>query len=150
MPNFAVHFGYVYRRIDNLNVTDQRQSSDVGLQRADDDPRSRASMACWATATTVPSIPGFNLSAAALAAPVVNTRTNLPGLSEFHTIEYSATRRQTGRWSLAASGSIRMNRDNDTAYFGNHDPHRAGHQQPERARSTPPTVVSTSRPGPSS
>ena len=24
-------------------------------------------------------------------APVVNTRTNLPGLSEFHTIEYSAT-----------------------------------------------------------
>ena len=38
-----------------------------------------------------PNIPGFNLSAAALAAPVVNTRTNLPGLSEFHTIEYAAT-----------------------------------------------------------
>jgi hypothetical protein len=66
-----------------------------------------------------PSLPGFNLSAAALALPVVNTRVNLPGLSEFHTIEYAATRRQTGRWSLAASGSIRLNRDNDTAYFGN-------------------------------
>ncbi len=35
-----------------------------------------------------PGIPGFNLSAAALAAPVVNTRTNYPGLSEFHTIKY--------------------------------------------------------------
>ena len=66
-----------------------------------------------------PGIPGFNLSAAALAAPVVNTRTNYPGLSEFHTIEYSATRRQTGRWSLSASGGIRLNRDNDTTYFGN-------------------------------
>ena len=39
-----------------------------------------------------PNIPGFNLSAAALAAPVVNTRTNLPGLSEFHTIEYARPR----------------------------------------------------------
>ena len=66
-----------------------------------------------------PGIPGFNLSAAALAAPVLNTRTNLPGKSEFHTLEYSATKRQSGSWSLSASGSIRLNRDNDTGYFGN-------------------------------
>ena len=49
----------------------------------------------------------------------MNTRTNLPGLSEFHTIEYSATERRSGSWSLSASGSIRLNRDNDTGYFGN-------------------------------
>ena len=42
MPNFAVHVGYVYRRIGNLNVNDQRQSSVLGVQRADDDSRSRS------------------------------------------------------------------------------------------------------------
>ena len=66
-----------------------------------------------------PVFQGFNLNAAALAAPVLNTRTNLPGKSEFHTLEYSATRRQSGSWSLSASGGIRLNRDNDTGYFGN-------------------------------
>src|SRR4030095_11766377 len=65
-----------------------------------------------------PGIPGVNLSAAALAAPGVHPPTNRAGLSEFHTIESSANRRQSGRWSLAASGSIRLNRDNDTGYFG--------------------------------
>ncbi len=34
-------------------------------------------------------------------------------------MEYSATKRSSGSWSLSASGSIRLNRDNDSAYFGN-------------------------------
>ena len=117
MPNFAVHVGYVYRRIDNLNVNvnANRPFSAYNVPTTIRDPGPDGVLG---NGDDGPGIPGFNLSAAALAAPVVNTRTNLPGLSEFHTIEYSANRRQTGRWSLAASGSIRLNRDNDTGYFG--------------------------------
>ncbi len=113
-----MHFGYVYRRIDNLNVTinANRPMSAYNVPTTIRDPGIDGVLG---NGDDGPNIPGFNLSAAALAAPVVNTRTNLPGLSEFHTIEYAATRRQTGRWSLSASGSIRLNRDNDTGYFGN-------------------------------
>jgi hypothetical protein len=118
VPNFALHFGYVYRRIGNLNVTvnANRPFSAYNVPTTIRDPGIDGVLG---NGDDGPGIPGFNLSAAALAAPVVNTRTNLEGLSEFHTIEYSAMRRQTGRWSLAASGSIRLNRDNDTGYFGN-------------------------------
>jgi hypothetical protein len=117
MPNFAIHFGYVYRRIDNLNVNinANRPFSAYNVPTTIRDPGPDGVIG---NGDDGPNIPGFNLSAAALAAPVVNTRTNLAGKSEFHTIEYAATRRQTGRWSLAASGSIRLNRDNDTGYFG--------------------------------
>jgi outer membrane receptor protein involved in Fe transport len=118
MPNFAVHLGYVYRRIGNLNVTvnANRPISAYNVPITIRDPGIDGVLG---NADDGANIPGFNLSAAALAAPVVNLRTNLPGLSEFHTIEYSATKRSSGAWSLSASGSIRMNRDNDTAYFGN-------------------------------
>jgi len=118
MPNFAVHLGYVYRRIGNLNVlvNVNRPISAYNVPITIRDPGVDGTLG---NADDGPGIPGFNLSAAALAAPVLNTRTNLPGLSEFHTLEYSATRRQSGSWSLSASGSIRLNRDNDNAYFGN-------------------------------
>jgi hypothetical protein len=118
MPNFALHFGYVYRRIDNLNVTinANRPPSAYNVPTTIRDPGIDGVLG---NGDDGPNIPGFNLSAATLALPVVNTRMNLPGLSEFHTIEYAVTRRQSGRWSLAASGGIRLNRDNDTTYFGN-------------------------------
>ena len=73
-----------------------------------------------------PDIPGFNLNAAALALPVVNTRHNLPGMNDFHTLEFSATKRSSGPWSLSASVRIRWNRDNDNGYFGNNLRARAG------------------------
>jgi hypothetical protein len=118
MPNFALHFGYVYRRIGNLNVllNINRPVSAYNVPITIRDPGIDGVIG---NADDGPGIPGFNLSAAALAAPVVNMRTTLPGLSEFHTLEYSATKRQAGSWSLSASGSIRLNRDNDTGYFGN-------------------------------
>ena len=67
---------------------------------------------------------------------MLNARTNLPGKSEFHTLEYSATKRQSGRWSLAASGSIRLNRDNDNGYFGNN-------LRSQQAPSTPNDLINT-------
>lgn len=118
MPQFAVHLGYVYRRIGNLNglVNANRPLSAYTVPTTILDPGIDGRLG---TADDGPAIAGFNLSADARALPVLNTRTNLPGISEFHTLEYSVTRRQSGSWSLAASGSIRLNRDNDTGYFGN-------------------------------
>lgn len=118
MPQFAVHLGYVYRSIGNLNVlvNTNRPLSAYTVPMTILDPGVDGRLG---TADDGPGIPGFNLDPVARALPVVNTRTNLPGTSEFHTLEYSATRRQSGGWSLAASGSIRLNRDNDTGYFGN-------------------------------
>ncbi|MGH9385617.1 MAG: TonB-dependent receptor domain-containing protein [Vicinamibacterales bacterium] len=117
-PGFALHFGYVYRRIGNLNVlvNANRPVSAYNVPTTIRDPGIDGVLG---NSDDGPNIPGFNLSAAALAAPVLNTRTNLPGKSEFHTLEYSATKRQSGSWSLSASGSIRLNRDNDNGYFGN-------------------------------
>jgi len=135
MPNFAVHLGYVYRRIGNLNVliNTNRPISAYNVPTTIRDPGVDGVLG---NADDGPSIPGFNLSAAALAAPVVNTRTNLSGLSEFHTFEYSATKRSSGTWSLSASGSIRMNRDNDTGYFGNN-------LRAVQAPSTPNDLINT-------
>ena len=135
IPNVALHFGYVYRRIGNLNVliNTNRPMSAYDVPTTIRDPGVDGVIG---NADDGPNIPGFNLSAAALAAPVVNTRTNLPGLSEFHTVEYSVTKRSSGSWSLSASGSIRMNRDHDTAYFGNN-------LRAVQAPSTPNDLINT-------
>ena len=118
MPGFAVQGGYVYRSIDdfrvrvnqnrpmdayNIPITIRDPGPDGVLNNADDGA----------------GIPGFNLSADALARGVSNITTNLPGSAEFHTFELSATKRQTGRWSLQGSVSKRWNEDQSTAYFGN-------------------------------
>lgn len=117
VPNFGLHAGYVYRRIGNLNVlfnanrpfeafnqpiTIRDPGLDGRLGTADDG-----------------SIPGFNLDPARLRLSTLNRRQNLPGVSEFHTVELVATKRATGRWSLQGSFSYRWNRDNDDGYFGN-------------------------------
>jgi hypothetical protein len=65
------------------------------------------------------SIPGYNLSAAALAAPVLNELQNTTGHDDFYTLEFSASKRQSGRWSLSGSFAYRWNDDNATGYFGN-------------------------------
>ena len=94
-----------------------------------------------------PGIPGFNLSAAALAAPVSTSRTNLAGIER---VPYaSSTGKLGGRpvdWSLAASGSIRLNRDNDTGYFGQTIRTVQAVSNPNELINTT-TGVSTSRPG---
>ena len=123
MPNFAVHLGYVYRRIGNLNVlvNTNRPMSAYNVPTTIRDPGVDGVLG---NADDGPNIPGFNLSAAALAAPVVNTRTNLPGLSEFHTMEYSATKRSSGIVVAVGVG------------FDSHEPrqrHRLLRQQPARS-----------------
>ena len=49
---------------------------------------------------------------------MVNQLTNLEGEGEYQTVEFGVNKRQTGRWSLAASVSKRWNKDHATTYFG--------------------------------
>ena len=128
VPGLALAGGYVYRSIDNFRVlaNENRPISAYNVPTTIRDPGKDGVLG---NADDGPGFPGFNLSAAALALPVRNVTTNLPGSGEYHTIEFSATKRQAGKWSLQGSFSKRWNKDQDTGYFG----------QNLRALSTPST-----------
>ncbi len=117
-PGFAVSGGYVHRTINNFRVlvNENRPVSAYNVPISIRDPGPDGVLG---NADDGAAIPGFNLSAAALAAPVRNITTNLPGKGEYQTIEFSATKRQSGKWSLQGSFSKRWNKDHDTGYFGN-------------------------------
>ena len=100
MPNFGIHAGVVWRRIDQLYAAGQREPPGQRLQRADRRSGIRAPTACSATATTGRTIAGFNLNPVNLAMPVVNILHNTPGKDDFYTLELSASRRSVGNWSL--------------------------------------------------
>jgi Carboxypeptidase regulatory-like domain/TonB dependent receptor len=118
VSNFGVRVGYVYRRIGNLNVlfNANRPHEAFNVPTTIRDPGPDGVLN---NADDGAPIPGFNLNAAALALPVLNRRQNLQGESEFHNLEFVATKRSTGRWSLQGSFGYRWNLDNDTGYFGN-------------------------------
>jgi hypothetical protein len=117
MPNFGLHAGYVYRKIDDLRalINVNRPFSEYNVPVVIRDPGPDG---LFGNTDDGPNISGFNLSAAALAAPVVNVQKNLPGSAEFHNFEISGTRRQTGRWSLSGSFAMRWNKDLEDVYFG--------------------------------
>jgi hypothetical protein len=117
VPGVALSGGYVYRAIDNFRVifNQNRPLSAYNVPISIRDPGPDGVLG---NADDGANIPGFNLSAAALALPVSNLITTLPGSGQYHTIEFSANKRQTGRWSLAGSFSKRWNNDQSTAYFG--------------------------------
>jgi hypothetical protein len=118
LPNVGVHAGFVWRRIGQLiqlnNANRPLSAFNVPVTIRDPGPDG-----VLGTADDGPSIAGYNLSAAALALPVLNELQNTPGHDDFYTIELSASKRVTGRWSLNGSFSYRWNRDNATSYFGN-------------------------------
>ena len=118
MPGFAVQGGYVYRNIDNFRVR-VNQNRPMDAYNVPITIRDPGVDGVLGNGDDGAGIPGFNLSAAALAMPVANITANLPGSAEFHTLEISANRRQSGRWSLQGSFAIRWNQDQETAYFGN-------------------------------
>jgi hypothetical protein len=118
IPGLALQGGYVYRNIDNFRVlvNSNRPMSEFTVPITIRDPGPDGTLG---NADDGPGFPGFNLSAAALALPVRNITTNLPGDAEYHTLEFSATKRQSGRWSLQGSYAMRWNKDQETGYFGN-------------------------------
>ncbi len=118
IPGFAIQGGYVYRNIDNfrVRVNSNRPVEAYNVPITIRDPGPDGVLG---NGDDGPGFPGFNLSADALARGVSNITTNLPGSAEFHTLEISANKRQSGRWSLQGSFAIRWNQDQDTGYFGN-------------------------------
>ena len=117
MPNFGIHAGLVWRRIDQLsqqdNVNRPVSAFNVPIPIRDPGPDG-----ILANADDGPTLSGFNLNAANLALPVVNILHNTPGKDDFYTVEFSASKRSTGKWSLSGSYAYRWNRDNANAYFG--------------------------------
>ncbi|MEO8682127.1 MAG: TonB-dependent receptor [Vicinamibacterales bacterium] len=113
---FAVSGGYVYRKIDNFrDITNaNRPMSEFNVPITIRDPGPDGVLG---NADDGAGIPGFNLSAAALALPVVNLITSPAGSGEYQTVEFSATKRQAGKWSIQASFSKRWNKDQSTGYF---------------------------------
>ncbi|MBI3401648.1 MAG: TonB-dependent receptor [Acidobacteria bacterium] len=117
MPNFGVHAGVVWRRIDQLSQQDNlnRPVSAFNVPVLIRDPGPDGVLG---NADDGASIPGFNLNPANLALPVVNGLHNTPGYDDFYTLELSASKRSSGKWSLAGSYSYRWNYDNSNGYFG--------------------------------
>jgi hypothetical protein len=117
LPNFGIHAGVVWRRIDQLSQQDNssRPMSAFNVPVVLRDPGPDGVLG---NSDDGPGIPGFNLNAAALALPAVNILHNTPGKDDFYNFELSANKRSTGKWSLAGSFAYRWNRDNATGYFG--------------------------------
>jgi hypothetical protein len=117
MPNFGLHVGVVWRRIDQLSQQDNANrpfsAFNVPIMIRDPGPDG-----VLGNADDGPSIPGFNLNPANLTLPVVNILHNTPGQDDFYNFELSASRRQSGKWSLFGSFAYRWNRDNANSYFG--------------------------------
>jgi hypothetical protein len=109
--NFGVRTGFVWngRRqpYGSVNINRPLNAYDTPITFTDPGPDGRL-----ATADDGPVMTGFNLSASALAAGVVNFTRNLENAdSDFYTWELTANRRQTGRWSLLASFAKTWSRD---------------------------------------
>jgi hypothetical protein len=117
MPNFGIHVGVVWRRIDQLSQQDNANrpisAFNVPITIRDPGPDN-----ILGNADDGPGIPGFNLNPVNLAMPVVNILHNTPGQDDFYNFELSASRRQSGKWSLFGSFAYRWNKDNANGYFG--------------------------------
>ena len=113
MPGFAVAGGYVYRKIENFRVlvNQNRPMSAYNVPITIRDPGPDGVLG---NGDDGPGIPGFNLSAAALASPVRNVFTNLPGDAEFHTLEFSANKRQSGAGRSRARSQSAGTRTSET------------------------------------
>jgi hypothetical protein len=117
MPNFGIHAGVVWRRIDQLTQQDNenRPFSAYNVPTTFRDPGPDGVLG---NGDDGPSIPGFNLNPVNAAMSVVNVLHNTPGKDDFYTLELSASRRSVGNWSLYGSYSFRWNYDNANGYFG--------------------------------
>jgi hypothetical protein len=112
-----VQGGYVYRNIDDfrvrVNVNRPVSAYNVPVTLRDPGPDG-----VFGNGDDAPNFEAFNLNPANLALPNVNQLTNLEGKGTYHTVEAGINKRQTGRWSVAASMSKRWVRDHATSYFG--------------------------------
>jgi len=117
VPGLGLQAGYVYRQIDDFRVQ-INQNRPIDAYNVPVTLRDPGPDGVFGNGDDEANFQTFNLNPANLALPVVNRLTNLEGAGEYQTLEISANKRQTGRWSLAAAFSKRWNKDHSTAYFG--------------------------------
>jgi hypothetical protein len=119
MPNFGVRTGVVYRRIDQQYQTynANRPYSAFTVPVTIQDPGPDGNLAT--TADNGAAYQGYNLDPAYLTLPTLNLTTNFPGASEFWTVEATATKRLSNKWSMLATYAYRWNKDYSSSYFGN-------------------------------
>jgi hypothetical protein len=101
--NFGVRTGFVWngRRQVRGQINVNRQLEDYNVPVTFRDPGADGRLT---TADDGDLLTGYNLSAEALARPIQNITTNLPGAnSDYYTWELTATKRETSYWSLQAS-----------------------------------------------
>lgn len=109
--NIGVRTGFVWngrrQTYGSININRPLDAYNVPLTFADPGPDGRLG-----TSDDGATLTGFNLSAQALAAGVVNFTRNLANAdSDFYTWEITASKRQTGRWSMLASFAQTWSRD---------------------------------------
>ncbi len=103
VSNFGVRTGFVWngrRQVrGQINVNRPLESYTVPVTFVDPGPDG-----ALRTADDGATLTGYNLSAEALALPIVNITTNLGGAdSDYYNWELTATRRETTFWSMQAS-----------------------------------------------
>ena len=80
---------------------------------------------------------GYNLSAEALAQPIVNITTNLPGAdSDYYNWELTGTRRETTFWSLQASFAYTWSKETALSAGAGYTPNSFINTDNERLNST--------------
>jgi len=115
LPNFGVHAGFVWRRIDQLYQSDNLNRP---VSAFDQPITVRVPEPDGTFAANAPTVQAFNLNPANLALPTVNFLHNTPGKDDFYNIEFTANKRMSNRWSVNASYAYRWNHDNSINYFG--------------------------------
>jgi hypothetical protein len=117
VPGLGLQAGYVYRKIDDFRVQ-VNQNRPIEAYNVPVTLRDPGPDGVFGNGDDGANFQTFNLNPANLAMGVTNVLTNLEGAGEYQTLEISANKRQSGRWSLSAAFSKRWNKDHATAYFG--------------------------------
>jgi hypothetical protein len=118
MPNFGVRTGIVWRGEDQLaqayNINRPFGAYSVPVQIKDPGPD-----AVLNNADDGPFYTMYNLSAEALAQPIVNTYTNVPGAkNRYYTWELTGTKRMSSRCSALVSFTKTWSARNGNTFFG--------------------------------
>jgi hypothetical protein len=113
-PNFGVRTGFVWngRRQVRATINQNRPLDAYNVPVTIQDPGPDGRLG---TGDDGGTFTAYSLSAAALALPPVNVTTNIPADSDYYTWEVTATKRETGRWSLLASFAETWNRESALA-----------------------------------
>jgi outer membrane receptor protein involved in Fe transport len=117
LPNFGVRTGVVWRGERQLaqsyNINRPFSAYSVPVPVVDPGPDGITGNADDGRSYTL-----YNLTPEALALPVVNTYTNVPGTSNYYTWEITGSKRMSSRWSALLSFTKTWSAAQNNTFFG--------------------------------